>query len=172
MSNEATLLLYHEICQFLYREARLLDAGLFEEWFTLLTDDFQSSLWTRKNLENEHDPAAIEKNLPFVNTDKRTLDIRVQRLRTNYAHAEYPASRARHFINNIEIEAIADTPEIKAYVNFIIFRSRIDQEDTFHVGRREDILRKEGETWKVAKRKVIFDHNLFPGRNVSVFFAG
>ena len=38
-----------------------------------------------------------------------------------------------------------------------------------YVGRREDRLRPEGESWRIALRKVILDQTLIP-RTMSTFF--
>ena len=173
-----------EIEQFLYREARLLDDRKFHEWLELLTDDIRYWMPVRSNRypviskaisildgsRYEEDELSKEGELAILDEDKDSLTRRVDRLDTGMAWAEDPPSRTRHFVSNVELEPGATDSELKVYSNFIMYRTRGETEQDFYVGRREDILRKEGGQWKVAYRKIVLDQTVLLAKNVSNFF--
>jgi 3-phenylpropionate/cinnamic acid dioxygenase small subunit len=86
------------------------------------------------------------------------------------AWAEDPPSRTRHLITNIEVEAGDTASELKVYSNYVVYRSRAETEQDFYVGAREDVLRRVGETWKIARRTIILDQNVLLAKNVSILF--
>ncbi len=98
--------LQHEIEQFLYREARLLDERRFHEWLDLLTDDV--FYWMPVRETNQQRPEGFyqegELAVSYMNDNKDFLTARIKRLDTGQAHAETPPSRTRHLITNVEIE--------------------------------------------------------------------
>ncbi|HLY44097.1 MAG TPA: 3-phenylpropionate/cinnamic acid dioxygenase subunit beta [Stellaceae bacterium] len=173
-----------EVEQFLYREARLLDERQFHQWLTLFTDDVRYFMAGRSNRYPKHskaisildperyveDDTGREDELAILDEDKTTLSARVARLDTGMAWAEDPPSRTRHFVANIEIEPGASDAEIKVYSNFIVYRSRAESEEDFYVGARQDVLRREGDSWKIARRRLVLDQNVMSAKNVSVFF--
>jgi 3-phenylpropionate/cinnamic acid dioxygenase small subunit len=173
-----------EVEQFLYREARLLDDRRFHEWLTLFTDDIRYWMAGRSNRYPKRSKAIAildpdryveddivgEDELAILDEDKTTLAARVARLDTGMAWAEDPPSRTRHMISNIEVEAGDSDAEVKVYSNFIVYRSRAEREEDFYVGARQDVLRREGGQWKIARRKMVLDQNVLSAKNVSIFF--
>jgi len=173
-----------EVEQFLYREARLLDDRRFHEWLTLFTDDVRYFMLGRSNRYPKSSKAIAildpdryvesdvtgDNELALFDEDKTTLGARVARLDTGMAWAEDPPSRTRHIISNIEVEAGDNEAEIKAYSNFIVYRSRAESEEDFYVGGRQDILRRDGGTWKIARRRLVLDQNVLSAKNLSIFF--
>src|SRR5580692_6328412 len=133
---------HREVEQFLYREARLLDERRFDEWLALLTDDIRYWMGGRSNRYPRRskaiailDPAryveddmARDDELAILDEDKRSLTGRVRRLDTGMAWAEDPPSRTRHLVTNIEVERGDAASEVKAYSNFIVYRSRAETE--------------------------------------------
>jgi 3-phenylpropionate/cinnamic acid dioxygenase small subunit len=111
-----------------------------------------------------------EDELAIFDEDRRSLGARVARLDTGMAWAEDPPSRTRHLITNIEVEAGEAAQEIKAYSNFVVYRSRAETEQDFYVGARRDVLRRVAGTWKIAGRKITLDQNVLLAKNVSIFF--
>jgi 3-phenylpropionate/cinnamic acid dioxygenase small subunit len=173
-----------EVEQFLYREARLLDDRRFHEWLTLFTDDVRYYMLGRSNRYPKSSKAiaildperyvesdiAGEDELAILDEDKATLGARVARLDTGMAWAEDPPSRTRHMISNIEVEAGDGDDEIKVYSNFLAYRSRAETEEDFYVGARQDVLRRVGGEWKIARRRLVLDQNVLSAKNVSIFF--
>jgi len=160
--------LQHEIEQFLYSEAHLLDQDAFDKWLELFTDDAKYWMPTRETRERGRDSAQDKERLPIFEDDKNFLVMRVKRLDTGLAHAEQPPSRTRRFVSNIQItEERADSITVRS--NILVFQSRLEKSEAFFVGEREDILRKVNGTWRIANRKVILDHRLLP-RSISILF--
>ena len=170
MSSElGTLLLYHEIKQFLYAEARLLDEGLFDEWLGLFTDDCHYWMPVRETTMAVEDSVRGKDEIPIFDDDKSFLTARVSRLtKTPLAHAEQPRSRTRHFLTNVTITAQQEA-EVEVASNIIVYQSRLERTESYFVGKRDDRLRRAGATWQIARRKIVLDQTLIP-RTLSIFF--
>ena len=173
-----------EVERFLYREARLLDGRRFREWLELLTDDLRyrlplrSSRYTKTTkavaiLDRDHyDETDVsgENDLALLDETRHTMEMRIARLETGMAWAEDPPSRTRHLITNIEVEDGETESEAVVSSNFIVYRNRLETEQDFYVGQRQDILRRVDGSWRIARRTIILDHNVLPSKNLSVFF--
>ncbi len=173
-----------EVEQFLYREARLLDARRFHEWLELLTDDVRYWMPVRSTrypkaskaisiLDPDHyreEEVAKEDELAILDETKETLTRRIARLDTGMAWAEDPPSRTRHIIANVEVEPGQTGSELSVYSNFIVYRNRAETEQDFYVGARQDVLRKVNGTWLIARRKIVLDQNVLLAKNVSILF--
>lgn len=160
-----------EVEQFLYREARLLDERRFHEWLELLTDDARYWMGGRSNrYPKSSKPIAIFDPEPYLEDDltqggelaildetKETLARRVARLETGMAWAEDPPSRTRHLSANLEVRSAEAVSELKVYCNFIVYRSRAETEQDFHVGARRDVLRRVDGALKITGRKLTLD---------------
>jgi len=176
--------LIREVEQFLYGEARLLDERRFRDWLRLFADDVRYFMASRSNryprsskaisiLDPDRyveDDVGREDELAIFDESKETLAARVARLDTGMAWAEDPPSRTRHLIMNIEVEPGDSDAEVKVYSNFLVYRSRAESEEDFYVGARQDVLRREGGEWKIARRRMVLDQNVLSAKNVSMFF--
>ena len=76
----------YEIEQFLYHEARLLDAGQFEAWFALFTED--AVYWVPAG-RDDIDPT---RHVSIIYDDHARLQKRIARLYSGHAYAQDPAS--------------------------------------------------------------------------------
>ena len=173
-----------QVEQFLYREARMLDDRKFHEWLEILADDIRYWMPVRSNRypvnskaisildgsRYEENELSNEGELAIMDEDKDSLTRRVERLDTGMAWAEDPPSRTRHIVSNVEAEPGANDSELKVYTNFIMYRTRAETEVDFYVGAREDVLRREGGSFKVVYRKIILDQTVLLAKNVSNFF--
>lgn len=158
----------HEIEHFLYQESRLLDERRYQEWITLFTDD---STYTIPVQVNREDDAEWETRSRAFDDTKQTLQIRVDRLGTEYAWAERPPSRVRHFISNVIVEPTSDLDEFSTLSNELIYRSR--GEDTRYdliSARRVDRLRRSAAGWRIARRWVSLDQATVAVHNLAMFF--
>ena len=176
--------LLREIEQFLYREARLLDNRLFHQWTELLADDLRYWMPMRSNRypANSKAIASLDEaqqesrditephELAVMDETRDSLIRRIDRLDSGFAWAEDPPSRTRHFISNVELEATENPAEVRAYSNFILYRTRGEREEDFYVGSREDILRRTDTGWQIAYRRIILDQSVLSAKNVSNFF--
>ena len=160
--------LQHEIEQFLYREARLLSEGRYEEWLELFTDDARYWMPVRETRERREDAVSREGELAIFEDDKAFLTARVQRMRSKLAHAEQPPSRTRYFISNVEVEE-QDETHLQTACNLLVYQSRLEKTASTYVGARRDRMRKVDGTWRIAERKIVLDQTLIP-RTISIFF--
>ena len=53
---------------------------------------------------------------------------------------------------------------------FLIYRNRVETETDLLVGKREDTLRRDGESWLIARRKIVLDQNVLMTKNLTFFF--
>ena len=164
--------LQHEIEQFLYSEADLLDRHQYHEWLDLLTDDLE--YWmpirsTRALGDEENEFSKIGEGAFFDDT-KEYMEERVRKLDTGFSWAEDPPSRTRHFVSNVRLLARPADNEVVVACNFMLYRSRLAKDQDIWAGRREDTLRKVGGQWKLARRHIYLDHVVLESKNLSVFF--
>lgn len=160
--------LQHEIEQFLYREARLLDERKFNEWLELFTDDIRYWMPVLSTVERGSREVATGREMAHFDDNRGTLTLRVKRLYTGSAHAEEPQSRTRHFVANVEV--VEDGAELTVHSNFIVYRTRLETDQDWFVGKREDRLRKTDKGWRIAKRLMQLDQTVINAKNLSVFF--
>jgi 3-phenylpropionate/cinnamic acid dioxygenase small subunit len=165
--------LQHEVEQFLYYEARLLDDRRFDEWLTLFTDDIHYWMPQRYNrLQREMDKENGRiGDLASFDEDRRSLGQRVFRLKTNMAWAEDPPSRTRHFVTNVWIRPTSTETELEVESYFLTYRNRGEDEVDIWAGRRDDLLRRGGESrFQIARRHILIDQATILSKNLSVFF--
>jgi biphenyl 2,3-dioxygenase subunit beta len=164
--------LRREIEEFLYFEAELLDDRRLREWFDLLADDIRYWMPIRHNLFERPDDIRDELSKPgegfYFDDDRKSLKIRVERAYAKNAWAEMPPSRTRHLITNIRIKK-DDGREIEVHSNFLVYRTRMENDQDMFVGERQDILRRGDGGFKIAKRTIILDQAVLTAKNISVF---
>ncbi len=166
--------LQHEIEQFVYYEADLLDSREYHDWLDLFTDDIHYWMPTRYNrLRREmHREESAPNEMAFFDDNKDSLSRRIVRLDTGMAWAEDPPSRVRHLFTNIRVKPTETADEFEVHANFLLYRTRLEHDVEFFVGAREDILRRvdDGVGWQIARRKVILDQSTLSAKNLSMFF--
>ena len=167
----------HEVEQFLYREARLLDERRYNEWMALLADDLHYWVPTRQNKSQGRSDAsaAIDdelsgpEELAFFDENKLTMVGRVVRLGTGQAWGENPPSRTRRFVTNVEVERGDAAEVLHVHSNLLVYRSRRADDVHWFVAGREDVLRRTGGSFQLVRRKVVLDTNVLQSPNLSVF---
>jgi len=104
-----------------------------------------------------------------MNEDRGSIEHRISRLETNFAFAEDPPSRTRHFITNIRVSPIGEN-EFFVKSNLLLYRNRMDH-PTYHLisAERHDTLRKVNGEWKLAKRLVLLDQSTLGTQNLAIF---
>ena len=173
----AALLLHREIEEFLYAEAELLDARRFDEWLALFTDDARYWMPMRRNVPHDDPVREFTREGADVNwfdEGKDTLGRRVAQIQTGIHWAEEPPSRICHMISNVQIlraspPAPAAPSEVTARCRFLVYRNRVETETDVLVGKREDVLRRVGGSWKLARRMVVLDQSVLLAKNLTFF---
>jgi len=173
----ARLLVKHEVEDFLYREAELLDERRYQEWLDLFTEDARYWMPMRRNVSAD----APEREFTREGTDvnwfdegKETLTRRVRQLLTGVHWAEEPPSRICHMISNVQIlragPAGPSPTEVAVKSRFLVYRNRLETDTDVLIGKREDLLRRVDGGWRIARRKVILDQSVLLAKNLTFFF--
>ena len=164
------VLLQHEVERTLFREAAFLDAHDYTAWLDLLTEDV--TYWVPVRSTRAADDAAREFSLAgeaaFFDDDRAMLELRAAKRQSGYAWSEDPPSRTRHCITNVRVvDRRGD--EVTVNANMIVYRSRLDVDVDWWVGRRVDRLRLVNGRWKIARREVYLDQTVLTSKNLSTF---
>ena len=167
------MVLRHELEQFLYLEARLLDERRLTEWLELLDEDLDYWMPMRRNIKFgdwDREFTDHHKEINWFDETKDILAGRIRQLETGVHWPEEPVSRFEHLITNVEF-AGEDTEGIRVNSKFHCYQNRLQDEVHEWVGRREDLLRRDPETkFKIIKRKIILAQNVMLPKVVNTFF--
>jgi 3-phenylpropionate/cinnamic acid dioxygenase small subunit len=171
------LLVQQEIADFLYHEAELLDERRYQDWLALLADDIRYWMPMRRNVKYGEEGREFTRegtDIAWFDEGKDTLTRRVRQIETGIHWAEEPVSRISHLVTNVQLveasPSLAAAQEVTARCRFLIYRNRVETETDFLVGKREDMLRRAGEGWQIARRKIILDQNVLLSKNLTFFF--
>ena len=166
---ETSVETYWEVYSFLMREAELLDERREREWLDLFTDDAEYLMPVRVNRERGEGDGFSEEAYYFEET-RGSLELRVRRLETEYAWAEDPPSRTRHFVTNVRVAEGEEDDEVTVRTNLLLYRSRgSDPRQDLLSAECKDVLRKEDGQWKLRRRVILLDHSVLMTHNLSVF---
>jgi biphenyl 2,3-dioxygenase beta subunit len=164
--------LRHEIEDFLFFEAELLDDRLLREWFELFTEDARYWMPVRHNPFERSADLMAELADPnesyYFKDDKDSLRVRVERVYSKTAWAEMPPSRTRRLISNVRVKKRQGS-EIEVHSNFIVYRTRMEKDEDIFVGTRRDVLRKADDQIKIARRMIVLDQAVLRAKNISIF---
>jgi len=121
--------------QFLFRDADLLDDWKLHEWLTTFTADAHYLVPSTDLPTGDPDT-----DLMLVSDDRFLLEQRVNSLLTRAAHSEYPHSRTRRMISNVQASQLDGPRELREVTaNFALYRTRPGVFDTY-VGRYRFLL--------------------------------
>ena len=129
--------------QFLYHEARLLDAQRYEEWLELFTDD--ATYWVPLE-QGQKDPFETSS---IIHDDRTLLELRVKQLRHPRAHARQPLARTVHQVSNVLVQADALT--VNSNLTVIEFRN---EKQRIYGATVEHRLRRRDDTFQIAHKRV------------------
>jgi biphenyl 2,3-dioxygenase beta subunit len=167
----AAMVRQHEVEQFLYDEAALLDAHRYDDWLGLFADDatyFVPIRRTRMARELERE-FTIRGEMAFFDDTKPMLAGRVAKLRTGRLWSEDPPSHTRRLVTNVRVVA-DDGTELVVESNFLLYRTRLSSNEDSWFGSRRDTLRRAGTSFRIAARTVFLEETVLLSRNLSNFF--
>lgn len=167
----SALLRQHEVEQFLYDEAALLDAHRYEEWLELFADDATYFVPIRRTrMQRELDQEFTRPgDMAFFNDTKDLLRGRVAKLTTGRSWSEDPPSRTRRLVTNVCITD-DDGTELAVESNFLLYRTRLNSQEDTWIGSRQDRLRRTDAGLRIAARTVLLEQTVLLARNLSNFF--
>lgn len=142
--------LQRDVEQFLYREARLMDANDYAGWLKLWADE--STYWLPVN-DDESNPHA---HISLIYDNRQQLENRVWRLSGLHAHAQRPKSRLTRVVSNVEIEPDSGA-EVIVHSAFVLCEVRKDTTH-FWVGRNLHVL-EHGHGFSIKMKKVMLANN-------------
>jgi 3-phenylpropionate/cinnamic acid dioxygenase small subunit len=170
---------WFEVQRFLTEEARLLDHRLHEEWLGLLAEDIRYWIPARKvrmisgkpgdravelELSGDGEPSVLDERLP-------QLQLRIFRMQTaRLLWSDNPPGRGRHMITNVEARHTDRPDELAVRSNFCVPHARFDEKGTQFYGERQDILRRDGASFKIAHRKIVLDSTVIWSAAITTFF--
>ena len=171
LSVQERMLLKHEVEEFLFMEAELLDSRRFDDWLSVLTEDIHYWMPIRRTTTAREVEREFTKpgGMAFFDDDLDYLKMRVDRLRVGRAWAEDPPSRTRRLITNIRVTAI-EGEEVSVGCNFKLYRTRLNSEEDSWIGRREDTLRRVDGQFKLARRHIFLEQTVILSQNMSSLF--
>lgn len=113
-------------------------------------------------------------DINWFDEGRDTLVRRVRQIETGIHWAEEPRSRITHMVSNVQVQAatpsLAAPGEVRVKSRFLVYRNRVETETDLLVGKREDTLRRSGDGWLIARRKIILDQNVLMSKNLTFFF--
>jgi 3-phenylpropionate/cinnamic acid dioxygenase small subunit len=155
--------------RFLALECLALDEGRFRDWLAMFAEDGRYEVPVRVTREKGAEWDLSPRSRIF-DDDKRTLEIRVRRLETDFAWAEQPPSRTRHHLSNILVGPGPDDGTYLVRSNCLIYRSRGDSPEHDLVSlQRRDLIRRDGAGWLFSRRWAAVDQSTVNSRNLSFF---
>ncbi|MCY4583600.1 MAG: 3-phenylpropionate/cinnamic acid dioxygenase subunit beta [Chloroflexi bacterium] len=166
------VVLKHELEQFLYLEARLLDERRHEEWLDLLADDLHYWMPMRRNIKFgdwDLEFTSMDEEINWFDEGKDILAGRIRQLKTGVHWPEEPVSRFEHIVSNVELVSV-DGDEIRVNSKFFCYQNRLQDEVNQFVGRREDLVRRDPDTgFKLVFRKLILAQNVMLPKVLNTF---
>jgi 3-phenylpropionate/cinnamic acid dioxygenase small subunit len=151
--------LYHEVTQFLYREARLQDTHEYDAWEALWTDD--GIYWVPAN-GTDTDP---ERQMSLIYDNRSRIALRIRQLKTGRRHSQTPPSQLARIVSNVEL--LDDVgPDIAIACNMQIFETNL-RGDTLWAARCQYRLRRQAGDLRLAYKKVVLVNNNKPLYTIS-----
>ncbi len=146
----------HQVEEFLYQEAELIDDWRLPEWSELYTEDARYDVTSL----DSPDPinSSAKDSLFLLADDMERLTSRAKRLMKKTAHAEFPHSKVRHIISNVRLDPNANG-EIKVRANFVVYRTKEDNTSQYMGQTHYVLVPQEAGGFKIKHKRCILDLN-------------
>lgn len=162
---------------FLYHTAELLDDRKLLEWHALVTEDVSYEVPIRTTRERSSETEFSRASF-HMKESWETLQVRTERMDSDFAWSEDPPSRTRRQVSNVRVTGV-EGDEISLKNNLVIIRSRKEETDPELLSmERHDTLRRgsggyapesaDGPGLKLAARRVLLDHTVVPSDSLSI----
>lgn len=168
--TQGRMVRWYQLHEFYAREARLLDAEDYDGWLEMLTEDVHYWMPARETVFRKEEMSPDPANMNLYHETLTSLRVRALRLKTGTAWSENPRTRFRHLITNIEVLRVEPSGEWVASSNFLVYRNRLEREEAWMVGARDDVLRPAPDgTLRLARRRILLDQNSLLSKNLNVY---
>ncbi|MDN8612580.1 aromatic-ring-hydroxylating dioxygenase subunit beta [Variovorax ginsengisoli] len=134
---------------FVAAEAALLDAGRFDDWLALFTED--GHYWVPLQGAAQADPYSHNS---IAYEDRLLLQLRIERLKNPRAHSQHPASRCQHVLQRSRIESDdAAGGELVLRTPFLYVEARGEQQ-LMLAGSYRHLLVRTASGWAIRQKRV------------------
>jgi len=163
--------LHHELEQFLYREARMLDNEKLRDWLaTMIDTEIRYQMIIRdERFRKDRSPDECREVMPF-DDDYAILDLRIRQFETGLQTMLDPPQRMFRVITNIEAFHNETEDEFTVLSYGIVSRFRRLYENERSVYGREDILKrgKDGNL-RIRSRRIELGERVIRNKNLLFF---
>jgi len=161
--------LLREVEAFLYREARMLEDNRFDDWLKCFTDDVRYLMPIQESTDGSSGSGTESDTFALFDEDKKSLELRVLRIKTGAAHAEVPPSTTQRLITNVTVEPAVVDDSLRVHSNFLVYQERRGQHGVTFFGKRDDVFKQIQGDFKIAERRVDLAQKILP-TTISIFF--
>ena len=142
-----------ELLAFVAHEARLLDAGRYDEWLELFAED--GRYWVPLQGAAQADDGGHNS---LADEDRLLLSLRVQRLKNPRAHSQRPPSRCQHVLQQPTVMQADDgAGHYELHTPFVYVESRAGQQIVLAGNTRHRLVRGTAGTRIRLKRVDLLD---------------
>lgn len=138
--------LQHEVEQFLYHEAWLIDSAQYDAWLALFTSD---ALYWVPNGSADSNP---RERGQLAYEDIKWLEHRIYRLKIPTIGPQSPPPNYRHLVGNL-MPAWTDDDELLVISSQAVFFARQGREAQY-AGTWEHLLTQIDGRWRIRRKKV------------------
>ena len=160
--------------RFLYREADLLDTRQYEDWLNTLHENvvyFMPMLRnTRHNELSAREATREGVDISWFEEGKWTLGKSIEQIRTGVHFAEEPVSRVTQHVSNVYVTgAAAETGALSVSSRIFVRQNRNQYESMMLSARRNDVLQKDDDGWKLLRREIYLTENVLSVKMLTTF---
>jgi ethylbenzene dioxygenase beta subunit len=162
---------WREVERFYAREARLLDAERYHDWYALLADDlFYWMPLIENRFRRDKRPILSPEHMALFDETKADIAVRIGRLSSNLVWTEDPPTRHVYIIGNVEVFMTPIGGEFEVHSTFTQYRNRSEHDDAVLFGRRRDVLRRFEAGLQIVRRLILLPQSVLLTKNLTVFF--
>ena len=160
--------LHGRVVHFYDVEADLLDSHRYVDWLELLHPDISYEMPVRTTEVLAAGDGVSE--MAFFSENRSSMETRVRRLQTEFAWAETPPSRTRHFVTNVTILGEGADGVLHVRANLLVNRTRGEGGNQMLTANRTDELVPEPvRLFTIRRRRLLLDQTVVAATNLSVF---
>jgi dibenzofuran dioxygenase subunit beta len=161
--------LFRDVEAFLYLEARMLEENRFDDWLNCFSDDVRYWMPIQESTDGLSGSAQESDTFALFDDDKKSLQLRILRIKTGDAHAEVPPSTTQRLVTNITVEPGGADDSLRVRSNFMVYQERRGQHGVTFFGKRDDLLRQLRGEFKISQRRIDLAQKILP-TTISIFF--
>jgi len=161
---------HHEIEQFLYREAYMLDNELLREWHDTVLDPEIRYQMVMSEERFRKDKASIEaRELLVYDESLANIDMRIRQFESGLQTMQSPQQRLRRAITNLQIFDHENEGEYLVLSNGILSRFRRLYEHEQIVYGRTDVVKRTDGGLRLVLRRIDLDERVVRNKNLLLF---